>query len=887
VAIQLAGRPSGLIDYSFNNPCRSLRPLRLTDPSRRLANPLTAYKGQEQLRSLAILDVYPSLASITAKVIENKWSIDAKHVRNRPRLKPAEHLHLSKYGLDVTFPCWWADVVANPDMVKALDMIAPQVDAMRPTTARTVPLFVILFLLQRQKISASSLQRLLGFAWRILRNNEVVHEQQVLILFNRFMKHAIRVWQPGILNIAALITTFIPFRRSDLVSPLPATRYLRYCDIFNYALTTLAIPGRRTPYRTNELRVMAQSMVLTRMMQFDKPLSLNASGFRALVRTQLARPKSTKEKEWVNLQSRAWPPYPEPKTHMDEGKGFDAAASRALLTLSHMRAAGYASPAWDRIVRIFTGWDVDYSPTVQTRKVLDYVSPKISSEQAAIFAARINVARDIKEAWSFFLQYHESQLPPDSIVYEAMFRKAKAEENRHKSWGMSKFEAGQVPAGDSLELLQAAISPRQRVYTATGPDGVMELFHRMLRDGVRPREHLKGQLVKLAPDLSTAIMVWHMLNGPTTRSFTSVACTAADAGGMNRRTLGAFLHKLTKKPLSTAGAILFNEEEKEAIRNLFQGPASGLREEFRLDWISNLADCGLFQAIYLLKQCQSHNRQDCNGDDWGQIFEGVKTIVSENRRNFMGISSRWLAVVEMVLDEVGRSSSVYESSHFLQLCSFVELTARGARVSISHRSWMRSGHRPFALGVASHLLRRAFALMTATSATEPELTAATAGLPAETPPIPRVPTELRVEFFHTYVRALMLCDDHEGVYGFVRWVAAHEIEVMEAINASASGHAYWARFIAIVRVDADKARHSGRTHTHHALRDADPMLLAEVRGPSRELAELIYDCLQGLEKLRGWATDEEVAHYFGLQSYPNVDSDRTVLYHTVGDGRRE
>jgi hypothetical protein len=882
VAAQLATPPASRVDYSFNNPHRSLRLLRSTDPSRRLANPSTAYTGPMLLRSFAVLDVCPTLASITAKMIENKWYIGASDPRRVPNLKPAEHALLSNFDLNESFPCWWADVIANPVMEKSLDMIAARLDAMQPATARTVPLFVILFLLKRQRISPSSLQRLLGFAWRILRNTEVIPEQQVVILFKRLMRHAQRVWHAGIINIAALITTFIPFRHSNLLSPLPPTTYLRYCDLFNHVLTVLALPGRRSPYKTIDLRVMAQSMVLTRMVQFEKPLSLNSSGFRALVRTQLARPKNSKELDWANLQSRSWPPHLEPKTHMDEGKGFADGTSRALLTLSHMRAAGYASPAWDKIVRIYAGWDVDYSPTVQTRKVLDFVSPKLANEQAAIFAARINVTRDIKEAWSFFLQYYDSQLPPNSIVYEAMLRKAKAEKNRQESWGMSRFEAGQVPAGESLELLQAAVSPRQRVYTATEPDGVMELFHRMLRDGVQPREHLKGLFVKMAPDLSTAIMVWHILNGPTTGSFTSAACTAADAGGMSRHVLSAFLHQLTKNPLSTAATALFTEEERQAIRNLFQGPASGLRQEFRLDWFTNLADCGLFQAIYLLRQCQLHNRQDFGGDDWGQIFEAVKTIVADNRRNWMGISGRWLAVVEMILDEVSTSSSMFDSRHFHHLCSFVERAARGARASGPDRSWMRSNQdRPFTLALASHMLRRAFALMTATAATEPELAAATAGLPAETPPIPRAPTDLRVEFFHVYVRALMLCDDHEGVYGFVRWIAAHEGEVAEAVRLSRTGPAYWGRFLAVVRVYADKERHSGRTHSHHALFDIDPVLLVHIQAPTRELAELIYQCLQGLEKLDGWATDQEVADYFKLESY-SANSDSPVSYHIVG-----
>jgi hypothetical protein len=566
---------------------------------------------------------------------------------------------------------------------------------------------------------------------------------------------------------------------------------------------------------------------------------------------------------------------------MDEGKGFDDGASRALLTQMHMRRAGYAFPAWDRIVRIFAGWDVDYSPTVQTRKVLENIHPDVKNEQASIFAARINVTRDIKEAWSFFLQYYESQLPGDCAVYEAIFRKVKAEDNRNKMLGVSRFEAGQVPAGDSLELLQAAASPRQRVYTATKPDTVMDLFHRMLSDGVRPRPHLRAQLISWAPDLSTAVMIWHFLSGPSTKSFTMHACADEGAGGMGRLELGAFVRKLAKNPLSREAAALFDADEKESIRNLFQGPASGLHEEFRLDWIPDLGDCALFQAFYLLQQ--AHGTLKCDGDDWGRIFQGVKTIVAENRGNVLGMTSRWLGVVDKVLDVVSGSSTMFESLHFLDLCTFVEFIARGARVSFFKSMLSPAGSHPLlappqiALVAASRTLRRAFALMTATSATESELAAATAGLPDATPPIPRVPTLLRPQFFHVYVRALMLCDDHEGVYSFLRWIAAHEAEVREAVDASTAGAYFWRRFVSVARLEVDKARYAGRARSHYGLRDADPMLVSDVAGPTPELALLMRECLVGLTALRGWATDDEVAQYLGYSRYPDEGS--YIAYH--------
>jgi hypothetical protein len=349
--------------------------------------------------------------------------------------------------------------------------------------------------------------------------------------------------------------------------------------------------------------------------------------------------------------------------------------------------------------------------------------------------------------------------------------------------------------------------------------------------------------------------------------------------------LSAFVHKLAADPLSTDGAVLFDEQEKQGIRNIFQGPASGLREDFRLDWISNLADCGLFQAIYILKQIRLTNRRVIDGADWGHIFNGIRAIVFENRRNYVGINGRWLAVIEIVLDEVGSSSSFFDPYHFYQLCSFVEAAARGVRASISS-SKTASRIEPFTsgtaldLGVASHLLRRAFIFMTTTAATEDELAAATAGLPEDTPPIPRIPADLRVEFLHSYVRALMLCEDHEGVFGFVRWIAAHEGELRRIVDARAGGDVDWARLIAVLRVDVDKARHSGRTISHYALRDVDPTLHSGVQGPSRELAELMYQTLVGLTELDGWATDEQVARYFGLKVHPAADDERTVFYHT-------
>ncbi|KAL1643735.1 hypothetical protein SLS58_004750 [Diplodia intermedia] len=197
---------------------------------------------------------------------------------------------------------------------------------------------------------------------------------------------------------------------------------------------------------------------------------------------------------------------------MDSDIGPEHGISRAGQSILRMNEAGYPTFGWDRVVKLFSGWDSDGSPVIQHRRVLGRIEDAIASAlkegQAPretpymrdvdheVWAARIRTTRTVEESWAIFLTYDalEVQSPQKRLkVYVAMFERIYGA-RKLSSPGRQKRAALQpgyvnkkeaVP-GDEREALPTPDSPHERLDPRLQPPSVDELFVRMISKDVYP-----------------------------------------------------------------------------------------------------------------------------------------------------------------------------------------------------------------------------------------------------------------------------------------------------------------------------------------------------------------------------------------------------------------
>lgn len=463
----------------------------------------------------------------------------------------------------------WAWVLTAPDShTAALRLALAEQRTQNISQSRPVPTFVLLFLLRRHHISARSLKVLINLAWVRLKGvppgevygegskdllkpdtwsfqrwktwqsyhtvNTRMNETTIMTLIVRLLRHARQVWPPAIVNITEMFSTHIDDRSStpSKCISVDAKKASRLTFLFNRALSLLAVPSSVQPFLSIPHHQRAQFNLVRRMNEYDPVLPINQEGYRAITRVQLAHKKTLSERQWEEKKAKSWPPWKQDKLGIDtEAKETDG-KTRATEAMARMREAGYPGGQWEKVASIFAGWDTDKSPTIQTRVVAkrsngNFTTDRINDRTASsshseddasdLWAARIRATRTVQEAWACFLIREDRRLPPSPTVYHAMFEKLVFEGRRvrHQKQLQVKPNEENGPLvsaknrksmpGDGREVSAAPIYLDESVYLRSDPPSVMELFERLVREGVRPSERCLAFLVSHAESVATGI----------------------------------------------------------------------------------------------------------------------------------------------------------------------------------------------------------------------------------------------------------------------------------------------------------------------------------------------------------------------------------------------
>ncbi|KAL1303300.1 hypothetical protein AAFC00_006706 [Neodothiora populina] len=443
---------------------------------------------------------------------------------------PGDDLCLTKNGYDSVDLQTWISVLTAFDSARATRLLlgVSTVQQSDHVPATRVPAFVLLAFLRRHHISAEAFRLLvehMHVCYHAMTSVGTTAQEQALVntprmskdvethvfrFYIRLLRHARLVWPEVMPAMTEALVGFMRLsptaEQLDSEGDAPAEALSRLTGLLNRALYLISHPAAVEPYKSAVFQESAQAVILRHMAEHDPPLSITREGYRGVLSVQLVHCKTLDEMEWARLKAPSWPPWKEDRTGMDADIGLEYGISRAHHVLNRMQEAGYAMQDWESTALIYSGWDLDMSPTIQTRALMPQASHQ--GDKSQVWAARIKSTRTVHEAWAAFLSCEDQGLDLNQDVYLAMFEKVVEERKRlrlgqahHARLSNSVPERRPMYPGDLKEVFPPPPSIHQAVYTKTPPPSLDDLHQRMQQQGLRPCGRTLAFLVNNATSL--------------------------------------------------------------------------------------------------------------------------------------------------------------------------------------------------------------------------------------------------------------------------------------------------------------------------------------------------------------------------------------------------
>ncbi|KAF4548619.1 Hypothetical protein D9617_26g078310 [Elsinoe fawcettii] len=280
----------------------------------------------------------------------------------------------------------------------------------------------------------------------------------------------------------------------------------------NAILQLLALPCKSRSFKSSTSQEAAQVRVVQFMANHQPPLELSRQGYRSITSVQLMLKKTPQEIRWTELQSLSWPPWKHDRTAMDSRIGPDYGTSNAMQALLRMKEVGYKPAGWEDVAKVYTGWDDDGSPTVQTRQYLGPF-PKWQAE-TIMWSARVRTTRTIREAWAAFQAYWDSGTKWRPSVCQAMLekillaarREAKLKHDDQAELNSELLLPSQVGSkihpGEVKEIWPSPPSSHLETYTRSPPPTLAEFLSLVIQHDVVLDDDALQHLLPL-------IISWH------------------------------------------------------------------------------------------------------------------------------------------------------------------------------------------------------------------------------------------------------------------------------------------------------------------------------------------------------------------------------------------
>lgn len=782
----------------------------------------------------------------------------------------------------------WALIVMEEDSYAAALALQTRVTV---HGMKSVPLGVATYILRRQYVNARALRILIDHAWDRFASVErdtgrPPDPVSRSVVVNNLLRHAREVWPQALDAIVEHMLRFTP--NVAQYGAKDSTKMLSMITFhLNKAMKLMSMPTTLSPYKDIRYQETAIVRVLSYMANHSPALQINRDGYRAVVRIQLAQKKTESEEKWAALKSLSWPPWKEDRTRMDALIGPDQGVSKAGETLDRMKEAGYQPEAWEQLAQVYTGWDVDGTPTIQTRALIS-TNVDDTSLEAAVWAARIRTTRTVQEAWACYLAYEDTKLPTDERVIMAMFRMLNQEERRkwaeREQLSYPKQDLEQslpIPhPGDLQEIQPLPPSSHLYTYTRSSPPTVHE-FYLQLRD--QNADIGDGCLAFLVANANNFGLAVEYLRTVYHKYVTSQSSTRPGTESQAVHTpwvlLDAYIILLSRHPsVNFYNQRDFMPEISKMFGFGFQdhhnlkfnmhhplGQAMGLIRARRprtprvwnavatalADGRANPRSHLVYYDIVARDTKQNGADQDRNAITAYRLFRHMQDLY---RRQHMDLDPQGFLIFCRAVESVTIASwkiarrddhsSVLDSGPYADPDE--ETKARLAAEGFTHED------RPY------RRLQYHFKLLVGQ---DPKSGSADARSRPSDPDGPRLPALLHAPgpaMLHGYIRALGWCAAYSQILDTLRWMAQHRTELDEAREKDRNGVAVTRRAVVAIRVFMERAwmerkadRASKIAHQSNLLR----------RFEEPASTEQLQEAQSLLEEWGGWATDDEVRRY--------------------------
>ena len=537
-----------LVDHSYISPHELQRRNDRQGPHHHATYLEDAHDIPTEITLQSILASYIRLH----KPLLEQSNADAKYKADKSLIKAFNDealQYLAARGYDIQDVITWAWIITPTKSTEAATRLLAVANYENGVQAGPIPTFVFLFLLRRARVSLPALRMLIAHGWDRLKNRvnpewhallrdrvrqktsailnlgstdnsniayrdasyPVMSEQTLMIMVVRLLRHSWQ-WPAAIPHVVQMLTSHITRPREGDINPnaLPLKSISRLAFLYNRLLRLISKPVL-SPFLSVTYQERAQFNVIRRMSQYEPPLLVNKEGYRAVIKVQLAHRKAMAERLWSNLKSKAWPPWREDRLGIDATKSDEGGISRANRAIRTLTQSGYAAGPWENAASILSGWDTDFSPTIQKRTIFsprigqDFILNRESEEapmKSLIWEARVRATRTVSEAWACFLGYQqeEENAAVHANIHTAMLEKVVYEDKRRQELDRDatsehdpEDQEASLASGDMLEVEAPSTNPREMTYTRVPPPEPVEFIRTILEKGIAP----KGRLLAL------------------------------------------------------------------------------------------------------------------------------------------------------------------------------------------------------------------------------------------------------------------------------------------------------------------------------------------------------------------------------------------------------
>lgn len=819
-----------------------------------------------------------------------------------PPLSQEESDFILQEGFTTHDVLLWSTILTEQDSFHAAYSLATETVNLAgfeiQGTART-PLFVLNFTLRRRFVEADALRVLLQYTMDYLQHRHSMHAERpeelqnrslgpldlsaIFLLFNRLLRHARNVWPAAIVPITSiLIDHYLPSHTKTKAAPSKRQVCTEQCNV---ALHLISLPASLKPMDSAAYQQRAQFDLLRAMAALFLPAT--RLGHNAVTSVLLRLEKTPQERDWARLKAPSWPPFRRSQTRLDDSKGADYGKSRAGRALDYMQQYGYPLKNIDRAMKVMSGFHLDGSPTIQTREIISGQA----HGSAHMWAAMITSTRTLPEAWACFLRCKEFVTETHYLVYHAMFRKIIYDRIRLDSLQEMGSDDSQLQSDDWVNETQSALpgdgretwpapkDPTDAVYIPSEPPSLESLFDQMIGDGVVPDTPQLQFLMAHAPTFPFGLKVWAAnANGtpPLMKDLSHPDKPFSGHPGPHEPPLQTDLPPLSAPAVASFVGLLCKFPDADTssllrITNVKSFPISTLPGTLKY-WAFHTGH-PFIHAYLLLKAYKTSSRPA-----WLHLLKALENAVTMEN---LSMDFSWKAdashpLIALVLSQhvvasLKDSGLDIDPDMFKSLCKIAQHAAPAhyalkwepgdqinrLRISRKFRNGLRlASVANYQSKACPRFLRSLFTNLVsgrdATVRTRKERIrpwvrgSVSVSLPIHLA-IPDADT------LHTYVRALGLFSDFEGIYSLVKWMVGAKEDIAKETARKLNGMNGLKKCTVAVRAMLESP---GRDQRMVSVGKKD------IEGASEELVALVREQVESVPEWGGWPSDEMVEQYF-------------------------